>query len=179
VAIVIAVWTGYYAGELAAANAWQAAAVAFVGGYAAGAVQTGNAKGALQGGVSSVVFFGIGNYYSGFGDSAGKLTTGKYAERALVSGVAGGVLATVQGGRFGNGFMSAGLGSALNPAIAQASDNTYVQGFAAAIVGGTVSEASGGKFANGAVTAAFSYAMGRAAERVQENYAEEQWWIQL
>jgi hypothetical protein len=165
VAIVIAVWTGYYAGGLAATNAWQAAAVAFVGGYAAGAVQTGTGKGALQGGLSSLVFFGINYHYGTLAEGGSGLSTTTYAERALVSGVAGGVLSTVQGGRFGNGFVSAGLGSALNPAISQASDNSYVQGFAAAIVGGTVSEASGGKFGNGAVTAAFAAVFGEALSR--------------
>lgn len=86
---------------------------------------------------------------------------GQYAERALVTGVAGGVLATVQGQRFGSGFASAGLGSALNPLSGYAGDSGFAQGFVAAIVGGTVSEATGGKFANGAVTAAFAYAVGR------------------
>jgi hypothetical protein len=72
-------------------------------------------------------------------------------------------MSMVQGGRFGSGFASAGLGSALNPAISAVGDNTYAQTFMAAVVGGTVSEAAGGKFANGAVTAAFSYAFGSMA----------------
>lgn len=143
----------------------QAAAVAFVGGYAAGALQTGSGKGALQGGVSAVVFMGINAHYGKLASSSSSgLSTAQVAQRALVSGVAGGVLSMVQGGRFGSGFASAGLGSALNPAISAVGDNTYAQTFMAAIVGGTVSEAAGGKFANGAVTAAFSYAFGKMAQ---------------
>src|SRR5690606_30633782 len=49
VAVVIACFTGYYAG--AAATTGQAAAISFAGGFAAGAVQSGNLKGALIGGI--------------------------------------------------------------------------------------------------------------------------------
>jgi hypothetical protein len=82
---------------------------------------------------------------------------------ALTSGVAGGVLSTMQGGRFGAGFASAGLGSALTPVAGRVTSNSVGQGFLVAIVGGTASAAGGGKFANGAMSAAFSYAFGRVA----------------
>ena len=164
-AIVIAVWSGAGAAGLAADGAFaQAAAVAFVGGYAAGSLQTGSGKGALQSGVSAVVFMGINAHYGKIASSSSGLSTAQVAQRALVSGVAGGVLSMVQGGRFGSGFASAGLGSALNPAISAVGDNTYAQTFMAAIVGGTVSEAAGGKFANGAMTGAFQFAVGRAVQ---------------
>lgn len=163
VAIAISVYTGGQSIALAANGAWgQAMAVAFIGGMSAGMVQSGSGRGALVGGVTSVAFVGIGGYYNQLPTAA---TTGealsRYAQRALVTGVAGGVLATIQGQRFGSGFASAGLGSALNPLSGYAGDSGFAQGFVAAIVGGTVSEATGGKFANGAVTAAFAYAVGR------------------
>ena len=162
-AIVISVWTG---GMAAGAATWgEAAAWATAGGFASGMVASGNGKGAVMGGLTSLAFLGV-NYAVVGGDlnalKAGGLSTKQYAARALTSGVAGGVLASIQGQRFGSGFLSAGLGAALNPAVEGITSDPYGQGFIAAIVGGTVSEASGGKFANGAVTGAFSYAMGRA-----------------
>lgn len=165
-AIAISVWTGGQSLVAAGAGAWgQASAIAFMGGFTAGAVQSGSGKGALAGGVTSLAFLGVNYMYAGNGlalmNSGGKLTAEGYAMRALTAGAAGGVLASIQGQRFGSGFMSAGLGNALNPAIGSVSDNTYAQGFLAAIVGGTVSEVAGGKFANGAITAAFSFAIGR------------------
>lgn len=162
VAIVISVWTGGAAAGLAAEGAWGSAmAVAFAGGFAAGAVQSGTGKGALLGGVTAMVFTGInGSFAQVAKDSGSGLSTAQYAERALANGAAGGVLASIQGQRFGSGFASAGLSAALNPAADSATSNPYGQGFMAAVVGGTVSEATGGKFANGAITGAFASAVG-------------------
>lgn len=150
-----------------------AAAVAFVGGYAAGSLRTGSGKGALQSGVSAVVFMGINAHYGKIASSSSGLSTAQVAQRALVSGVAGGVLSIVQGGRFGSGFASAGLGSALNPAISAVGDNTYAQTFMAAIVGGTVSEAAGGKFANGAITGAFQFSVGKLVLQAEMQEAQD------
>jgi hypothetical protein len=63
----------------------------------------------------------------------------------------------VGGGKFGHGFVSAGLGSAtlLVPGT-QDPANGIVRTVVASIVGGTSSRISGGKFANGAATAAFA-----------------------
>jgi hypothetical protein len=85
-----------------------------------------------------------------------------YAKLALVSGVTGGVMAELQGGRFGNGFVSAGVNALLAPIPEAASSKPGLQAVYAAVVGGTVSRISGGKFANGAVTGAFQFALGRA-----------------
>jgi len=164
-AIVISVWTGGLASGAISASAWgEAAAISFTGGFAAGMVATGSGKGALTGGLTALAFTGVSYMYANNGmalmNESGHLSTGGYAARALTAGAAGGVLASLQGQRFGSGFMSAGLGATLNPAVDGLTSNPYGQGFVAAIVGGTVSEASGGKFANGAVTAAFSYAIG-------------------
>lgn len=112
-----------------------------------------------------MVFTGINGYYGGIAKANGGLSSAEYAERALANGVAGGVLATMQGQRFGSGFASAGLSAMLNPAVDSVTSRPYGQGFAAAIVGGTVSEATGGKFANGAVTGAFAFAVGSIASR--------------
>lgn len=73
----------------------------------------------------------------------------------------GGVLAELQGGKFGHGFMSAGLTKGLTPSFADISGVTINnidigEVVMAATLGGTISELTGGKFANGAVTAAFA-----------------------
>lgn len=174
VAIVISVWTGGAAAGLAAEGAWaQAMAVAFAGGFAAGAIQSGTGKGALIGGVTAMVFTGINGYYGGVAKANNGLSSAEYAERALANGAAGGILASIQGQRFGSGFASAGLSAALNPAVDSITSNPYGQGFAAAIVGGTVSEATGGKFANGAITAAFAHAVSIASGRSNQEGALE------
>ena len=163
VAIVIACYTGVYAGNAAAVGATgKAAAISFAGGFAAGAVQSRNLRGALVGGISSLAFFGIGQKFSVKGMS---ITTSEgmaaYAKLALVSGVTGGVMAELQGGRFGNGFVSAGASAVLSPIPEAAAEGAVGQTVIAAVIGGTVSELSGGKFANGAITAAFQFAVGR------------------
>jgi len=71
-------------------------------------------------------------------------------------------LNTLQGGKFGHGFLSAGVTEALSPAIGAASSVGGAGGVvagtvASAVVGGTVSELSGGKFGNGAQTGAFQF----------------------
>jgi hypothetical protein len=164
VAIAIAVISGGSASTLAASEAYgQAAAVAFAGGFAAGAIQSGNLRGAVVGGISSLAFYGIGqkfsvrnvNIASGEGIAA-------YSKLALASGITGGVMAELQGGRFGNGFVTAGASAVLAPIPEAASSNSAAQTVVAAVISGTISEATGGKFANGAITGAFQFAMGLA-----------------
>ena len=75
--------------------------------------------------------------------------------------ITGGVLAELQGGKFGHGFMSAGLTKALSPSFSDISgvtinDIDIGEVVMAATLGGSISQLTGGKFANGAVTAAFA-----------------------
>ena len=162
---MIACYTGYYA-ALPSTTAAQAAAASFAGGFAAGAIQSGNLRGAVVGGISSLAFYGVGQKFSVKGMS---ITTSEgmaaYAKLALVSGVTGGVMAELQGGRFGNGFVSAGASAVLSPIPEVAAEGAAGQTVIAAVIGGTVSELSGGKFANGAITAAFQFAVGRGLAR--------------
>jgi len=73
--------------------------------------------------------------------------------------VAGGVMSVLQGGKFGHGFISAGVVEAIDPkALSMAGDNKVAQIIGAAVIGGTASRLAGGKFSNGAVTGAFSWA---------------------
>ena len=66
-------------------------------------------------------------------------------------------MSVIQGGKFGHGFVSAGLTKAATPRILSF-DNVVAESVASAVVGGTASEITGGKFANGAATGALMYA---------------------
>jgi hypothetical protein len=78
---------------------------------------------------------------------------------------AGGVLAHLQGGKFGNAFFAAGVTKWASPAVSSIGMGDGHQSFAdltaqtvvAATVGGTASVIAGGSFGNGAQTAAFQY----------------------
>lgn len=95
---------------------------------------------ATAAGISSAAFSAIGS-------------GGLSAESVFAAGAVGGFMAEMQGGNFGHGFVSAGLGAA-----AGATGGGFKGFIVATVVGGTVSEMTGGKFANGAASAAFSYA---------------------
>lgn len=115
---------------------WGAAA-----GAVSGFVSTGSLKGALQGAFSGALFGAIGGARLSGWEAFG------------VSGLAGGFLNEVQGGNFGHGFISAGIGAVSGGWFGKKAMN---QVLGAAIAGGTVSKLTGGKFANGALTAAFA-----------------------
>ena len=134
-------------------------------GFVSGAVSTGTIQGGLVGAFSAGMFYGIG---SAFGRMAaangGSLTATQTLGKILAHGVAGGVMSTLQGGKFGSGFLSAGFVELSGPAIGSIK-NTAGQVMASAIIGGTASVLSGGKFANGAMTGAFSYAFNHLMHR--------------
>ena len=143
---------------------------AMVAGFLSGVVGSGNLQGGLIGAFSAGVFFGIGekfqtiaNANKGAGLKAlNGLKPHQFAAKVLAHGTAGGVMSTLQGGKFGHGFASAGVAQAFAPAIdgigGRANAYAPARILAASLVGGTSSVLSGGKFANGAVTAAFSRA---------------------
>ncbi|WP_125783917.1 hypothetical protein [Pseudoalteromonas rubra] len=91
------------------------------------------------------------------------LTSGQIAKVIAAHAVVGGVMADLQGGKFGHGFLSAGF--------TKAAMGSYVNGktslgnaVKSALIGGTASVVSGGKFANGAVTGAFQYSLNWATK---------------
>lgn len=115
-------------------------------------------------GLDSLHYFG-GNF----------LTSGQIAGQISAHAVTGGVISTLQGGKFGHGFFSAGvtkgLGGAFLPGGSNLTTKQVVGGaVASAIIGGTASVISGGKFSNGAKTAAFQYLFNQAA--IEVNRAE-------
>ncbi|WP_444936016.1 FG-GAP-like repeat-containing protein [Microbulbifer sp. JMSA004] len=110
-------------------------------------VSTGDAlKSAGLSYIASYAFGEIGSGYEG-----GAITFG---EAVFYSGMVGGTMSVLQGGKFGHGFVSAAVSTAASPVIGSI-DGDFGKVAASAVVGGTVSNMTGGKFANGAVTAAF------------------------
>ena len=108
----------------------------------------------MFGGISAAAFYGIGAHFTAVtGLAEGGLG------HILTHGLAGGILAELQGGQFGHGFLAAGLSKAVMgrfnyddlsaPAVM---GRTAI----AAIVGGSISRITGGKFANGALTSAMA-----------------------
>lgn len=79
----------------------------------------------------------------------------------------GGITSTLQGGKFGHGFVSAGVGSVAGAKFGPVFSKGGFVGvtLGSAIVGGTLSKLTGGKFANGAATAAFTAILSSAANR--------------
>ena len=94
--------------------------------------------------------------------NGGTLSGGARVTKVIAHGTVGGASSAAQGGRFKDGFLSAGVTQALAPGIGKPDSGQLgfsVEGtLAAAVVGGTASVVGGGKFANGAVTGAFAYA---------------------
>ena len=68
----------------------------------------------------------------------------------------------LQGGKFGHGFISAGVVEAVSPTVMKI-PNSYAKVAVSALVGGSVSAATGGKFGNGAITGAFQMAFNELA----------------
>ncbi len=140
---------------------------AFAFGFVTGGIASGSFKGALFGGISAAAFYGIGQKFvkpTGFFKQGG-------LGHVLAHGVTGGIMAEIQGGQFGHGFLAAGLTKAVMGRFDYADlSASAVTGRVAiaAIVGGTISRITGGKFANGALTA------GMAQLLNNETHAAEQ-----
>ncbi len=90
------------------------------------------------------------------------------AQHVATVAVTGGITASLQGGKFGHGFLSAGTGAAVGgiPGLrGLAPGKIAARTVVSAVTAGTVSEITGGKFANGAMTAAFFSLVSSAAQR--------------
>ncbi|WP_086930551.1 RHS repeat domain-containing protein [Agarilytica rhodophyticola] len=83
-------------------------------------------------------------------------------EGLLQVAVAGGITNVLNNGKFGHGFISAGVGTALGGKLAPVANettNNILKGLGSIVLSGTISKATGGKFANGAGSAAFAWAV--------------------
>ena len=102
----------------------------------------------------------------------------------LMMAVVGGVTSVLGGGKFGHGFITAGISAGgANPDSGGGGDGGAgagsISGFLTSVaVGGTISKLTGGKFANGAASGAFSYAVrsvqGKHGDKAEAKKAEGQ-----
>lgn len=121
-----------------------------ISGGAAGAIATGNLKGALIGAGTAMAFVQVGTLKEAW--KASRL------EGALMHGAVGGASSAANGGNFGSGFLAAGMSELAGPNIRQVFGESFGGKLAAhATIGGIGSKLGGGKFENGFTTAAFGY----------------------
>jgi RHS repeat-associated protein len=136
--------------------------------YCAGTCTAGMwaAIGGAAGGVSAAV--NGGNIVTGA--LMGAFTAGAAQYGMVASSFAGGIASRIQGGNFGHGFWSAGLGAGIGGGMGKG----WAKVVTAAVVGGTISKLTGGKFKNGAISAAFMAAVtSSTAGEVQEASADD------
>jgi hypothetical protein len=158
---IVAIGLAFLGQTWAAQGIWQAATLGFV----SGGVATGSIKGALVGAFSGAAFFQIGAHFTG-------ALEGGFGH-VMAHGITGGLSSVLQGGKFGHGFVSAGLTKMLNvnKMIGTAAKDAGARIVTAAVIGGTISRITGGKFANGAITAAFAQSLnGETAAEAEERY---------
>ncbi|NQY66062.1 MAG: DUF2974 domain-containing protein [Alteromonadaceae bacterium] len=100
----------------------------------------------------------------------GAFTAGAAQYGMVASAFAGGIASRVQGGNFGHGFWSAGLGAGIGGGMGKG----WAKVVTAAVVGGTISKLTGGKFKNGAISAAFmAVVTSSTAGEVQEASSDD------
>ncbi|WP_064791916.1 toxin TcdB middle/N-terminal domain-containing protein [Shewanella woodyi] len=135
-----------------------------IAGAASGFVATGSLRGTLMGALSGAVFGGLGGYFRA--NDVGFIT------QTVSHATAGGVMAELQGGNFGHGFLTAGVMKAVsfvNSIQASAEMGEVIgRSMIQAAVGGTLSKLTGGKFANGAISAAIQYVVNHASGVISE-----------
>ena len=140
-------------------GSWQHA---FAFGFVTGGIASGSFRGALFGGISAAAFYGIGKH---FAEVTGLAEGG--LGHILAHGLTGGVLAELQGGDFGHGFLAAGLSKAVMGRFKYddlSAPAVLTRTAIAAVVGGTISRVTGGKFANGALTSAMAQLFNQEAQ---------------
>ena len=144
-----------------------AAAISYVacGPYAAGCYgammgaetyrKTGDFGMAVKAGVISGVSYAA---FSGIANSG----MNPY-EAFVVGGLVGGAASYASGGKFGHGFVSAGIGASFGVSSIF-KGNVPARVITAMVIGGTATEITGGKFANGAAGAAFGMLISSGVE---------------
>lgn len=154
---------------LAAAMGLSTTQGAILAGAVAGAISTGSIQGAVMGGLSGGLFAGIAPLVGQLG------LTGVAADVARIgfSGVVGGVMSVMQGGKFGSGFLAAGITATFAPGLEKIG-NIAARTAVGAVIGGIASVAGGGKFENGAMTGAFQALFTGVAGEAAREAVEDQ-----
>jgi len=142
----------------AAGTVGNAAIAGAVAGFVGGGILTGTLKGAFYGGLTGAALGGIGA--TGWNNVA----------KPLTSGTASGITTDLQGGKFGHGFLSAGMG--FWSGLKFGGPRDFGKFLASSIAGGTISEITGGKFANGAVSAGLAYVVAASAHELKQSRLE-------
>ncbi|MBL4660411.1 MAG: hypothetical protein JKY19_08645, partial [Alcanivoracaceae bacterium] len=83
--------------------------VIFLQGMLSGAIATGNLKGAVKGGIQAALTYGIAHGSGGDGWIGASKNGGFNYARSFAHAAVGGVSAEVDGGKFGHGFVTAGI----------------------------------------------------------------------
>ncbi|PKI02517.1 hypothetical protein [Glaciecola sp. 33A] len=150
---------------------------------------TGSLKAAFTSGAitaaTAYAFSEVGQHFNGLDESGSinfggnMLTSGQVAQQITAHALVGGVSSSLQGGKFGHGFFSAGVTKGIGGAFLPGGDNLssgeIAQGtVVSAVIGGTASKISGGKFANGAQTGAFQYLFNQIGKKVSREIAIRQ-----
>lgn len=166
---IVSIVTSYFCGPCSIG--FSALATADINYYRTGDFNGAARAGAIAG-ASAAVTYGIGQATFVQGDFVGGMTAGSYASKVFLHAAFGGVMAKLQGGNFGNGFITAGFSAAASSAApggngtGHSDAGAFAQGLViSALVGGTTSKLSGGKFANGARSGAIIYALNSAMEK--------------
>ena len=142
---------------------WYIAAAVFgAAGFADALLQGASINDALTAGVFSGV---SGAAFSAIAANPGWFGGDRFLQAAAF-GTVGGITSTLRGGKFGHGFLAAGLGAAVSATGLTDGLDAFGRTMTAAILGGTVSEITGGKFANGAAYAAFASLVSSAVRAV-------------
>lgn len=117
-------------------------------------------KGAVIGGVSAGLTYGVGSLAeiplngATFENATAVQQAQSIGIKIIGHGLVQGTMSEVQGGKFSNGFITGAISGATGRFIDKL-DTYGMRVTTAAIVGGVSSELSGGSFTNGAVTGAF------------------------
>ncbi|GIX34232.1 MAG: hypothetical protein KatS3mg126_0011 [Lysobacteraceae bacterium] len=133
VGIVVAVYAPqFFATYMKMSGFWSTVAA----GFSSGVVTGGSLKGGVYGAFSAGAFYGVGSANwpqaaPGEGALGTSLTAGALAGKTVLHGLVGGVMASLQGGKFGHGFVSAGitqLSGGVIDCIDEANPGTVLQG---------------------------------------------------
>lgn len=157
-----------WAGGAVGAGYWSYNFTRAIGGSSTGALR-GALRGAFTAAATAVAFQQIGQ---GFNGPEGSWNVQGGAAHIAAHAVTGGVIADLQGGKFGHGFFAAGITKGFQVSGTMSGD-PVIATMQSAIVGGTASAISGGKFANGAVTGAFQYLYNYAQNKTDINREKE------
>ncbi|MDZ7923493.1 MAG: RHS repeat-associated core domain-containing protein [Marinagarivorans sp.] len=177
-AVLVAVTGG--AASFFVTQFWGAVLLGGITGAVGAAANGGNLrdvlKGAAFGAVSGAAFFGAGAAFRAGGALKGLTGAAKAMAQIGVHGAVGGVMSVLQGGKFGNGFVSAGIGKGFTLGGAAMGLGDVGNFALTTLAGGTASVATGGKFANGAQTAALAFLVNHVATKgieAQKGYSSD------